>query len=101
MLIFKNTRLRDINIISIAKEEIVYLKFKKLVLNKKSNSLKLIQKLNEAHRFCLKHHRIKRKNNFIKTELNSITGLGEKTIFKLLNKYKSINKIKNLPKKID
>ena len=98
--ILKDTRLKDINIISIAKkEEIIYLKnFKKLVLNKKSNSLKLIQKLrNEAHRFCLKHHRIKRKNNFIKTELNSITGLGEKTIFKLLNKYKSINKIKSLP----
>ena len=93
--------LKEINVISIAKkEEIIYLNnFKKLALNKKSKSLKLIQNLrDEAHRFCLKHHRIKRKQNFIKTELNNIRGLGDKTIFKLLNEYKSINNIKNLKK---
>ena len=100
--ILKNTRLKNVNIISIAKkEEIIYLKnLKKVSLNNKSNSLKLVQQLrDEAHRFCLKHHRIKRKNNFIKSELNNIPGLGEKTIFKLLNNFKSVNKIKSLPEK--
>ena len=64
-----------------------------------SSSLKLIQFLrNEAHRFCLKHHRIRRKNKFINSELNNINGLGEKTIFKLLKKFKSIKKIKFLSK---
>jgi len=100
--ILKNTRLKNVNIISIAKkEEIIFLKnLKKISLNNKSNSLKLVQQLrDEAHRFCLKHHRIKRKNNFIKSELNNIPGLGEKSIFKLLNKFKSVNKIKSLPEK--
>ena len=92
-----NLKLYNTNIISIAKkEEIIYLKNnKKLILNKKSKSLKLIQFLrNEAHRFCLKQHIIKRKNNFINSKLYNISGIGGKTIFKLLKKFKSLNNIK-------
>ena len=57
-------------LISIAKkEEHIYLSdLKKIILNKKSDSLKLIQFLrDEAHRFCLSKHRLKRNNSFLKT----------------------------------
>ena len=97
----KFLKLDFLNIISIAKKnEIIYLKnLKEIILNKKSSSLKLIQFIrNEAHRFCLKHHRIRRKLNFINSELNNISGVGNKTVFKLLNKFKTLNKIKDLSK---
>ena len=100
--ILNKLNLSNIDVISIAKkEEIIYLKnLKKIVLNNKSDSLKLIQFLrNEAHRFCLKNHRLKRSKGFIKSELNSINGVGKKTVFKLLKKYKSVNNIKKLNKK--
>ena len=61
-----------------------------LYLNKKSETLKLIQQLrNEAHRFSLKHHRNKRANSLMRNELDQIKGIGEKTIIDLLNQFKS------------
>ena len=100
--ILNKLNLSSIDVISIAKkEEIIYLKnLKKIILNNKSDSLKLIQFIrNEAHRFCLKKHILKRKNNFINSELNTINNIGQKTIIKLLKKFKSINNIKKLNKK--
>jgi len=61
-----------------------------LYLNKRSETLKLIQQLrNEAHRFSLKHHRNKRADSFMRNELEQIKGIGEKTIIDLLNQFKS------------
>ncbi len=61
-----------------------------LYLDKRSESLKLIQQLrNEAHRFSLKHHRNKRGKNLTTNELESISGIGEKTILDLLRHFKS------------
>ena len=61
-----------------------------LYLNKRSETLKLIQQLrNEAHRFSLKHHRNKRADSFMKNELEQIKGIGKKTIIDLLNQFKS------------
>ena len=61
-----------------------------LYLDKRSETLKLIQKLrNEAHRFSLKHHRSKREKNLISNELDSIKGIGQKTILDLLRHFKS------------
>ena len=61
-----------------------------LYLNKRSETLKLIQQLrNEAHRFSLKHHRNKRANSLMRNELDQIKGIGEKTIIDLLNQFKS------------
>ena len=66
-----------------------------LYINKKSESLKLIQHCrNEAHRFGLNFHRDLRSKNFISTELTYIDGVGEKTAEKLLKHYGSITKIK-------
>ncbi len=66
-----------------------------LYINKKSESLKLIQHCrNEAHRFALSFHRDLRSKNFITTSLVSIEGVGEKTADKLLKEFGSISKIK-------
>ena len=67
-----------------------------LYLDKKSETLKIIQQLrNEAHRFGIIHHRNKRSKGAIQTELSNIDGIGEKTIITLLKKFKTINRIKN------
>ena len=67
-----------------------------LYLDKKSETLKIIQQLrNEAHRFGITHHRNKRSKSAIQTELMNIKGIGEKTIITLLKKFKTINRVKN------
>ena len=66
-----------------------------LYLDKKSETLKIIQQLrNEAHRFGITHHRNKRSKAAIKTELENITGVGEKTRTDLLRKFKSTKRVK-------
>ena len=61
-----------------------------LYLDKRSETLKLIQQLrNEAHRFSLRHHRNRRGKNLITNELESIKGIGQKTILNLLRYFKS------------
>jgi len=68
-----------------------------MYLDKKSETLKIIQQLrNEAHRFGINHHRNKRSKSAIQTELSKIDGIGEKTILKLLKKYKSVKRIREL-----
>jgi excinuclease ABC subunit C len=66
-----------------------------LYINKKSESLKLIQQArNEAHRFAITFHRDQRSKNFIETELNNIPGIGEKTAQKLLIHFGSVRKVR-------
>ncbi|MCS3533114.1 excinuclease ABC subunit UvrC [Chryseobacterium sp. JUb7] len=66
-----------------------------LYLDKKSETLKILQRVrDEAHRFGVKHHRTRRKNSTIKSELDEIPGVGEKTIELLLSKLKSVKRIK-------
>jgi excinuclease ABC subunit C len=68
-----------------------------LYIDKKSESLKLIQHLrNEAHRFGITHHRKRRDNGTLKTELSDIEGIGPGAIEKLLTDFKSVAKIKKL-----
>jgi len=70
-----------------------------LYLNKKSETLKVIQNLrNEAHRFSLTFHKSKRSKNSLKSELDIIPGVGEKTKLKLLRKFKSIIQLKKARK---
>ena len=65
-----------------------------LYLDKKSESLKIIQHLrNEAHRFGITFHRNKRSNAALNSELETIEGIGEKTIVELLKKFKSVKRI--------
>lgn len=66
-----------------------------LYLDKKSETLKIIQQLrNEAHRFGITHHRNKRSKGAINSELESIEGIGEKTAEQLLKHYKSVKRIR-------
>jgi excinuclease ABC subunit C len=66
-----------------------------LYLDKKSESLKIIQQLrNEAHRFGITHHRNRRSKGAINSELSEINGVGEKTVLTLLKRFKSIKRLK-------
>ena len=66
-----------------------------LFLDKKSETLKIIQQLrDEAHRFGITFHRKKRDQGTLKTELEIIPGIGKTTADKLLVKFKSVKKIK-------
>ncbi|AJW63707.1 UvrABC system protein C [Elizabethkingia miricola] len=66
-----------------------------LYLDKKSETLKILQRVrDEAHRFGVKHHRTRRKNSTIKSELEEIPGVGPKSIELLLSKMKSVKRIR-------
>ncbi len=90
-----------ITLIGIAKklEEIYFPKDSiPLYLDKKSETLKVIQNLrDEAHRFGITHHRKKRDIKTIKSVLTDINGVGYETAQKLLWKFKSVKKIKQAP----
>ncbi len=65
-----------------------------LYLDKKSETLKVIQQLrNEAHRFGIEFHRNKRSKDALNTELETIPGIGEKTVIQLLKHFKSSKRI--------
>ncbi len=87
-----------ISIIGIAKrlEEIYYPGDSlPLYLDKKSETLKIIQHLrDEAHRFGITHHRNKRSKDAVKSVLTDIEGIGYSYAQKLLWKFKSVKKIK-------
>lgn len=66
-----------------------------LYINKKSESLKLIQQArNEAHRFAITFHRDLRSKEFTSTEVTNIPGVGEKTAQKLLSHFGSVKKLR-------
>ncbi len=66
-----------------------------LLISKKSPGLMLIQRIrDEAHRFGITFHRLKRSNSTFVTELENIPGIGKKTADKLLAHFKSFKKIK-------
>jgi excinuclease ABC subunit C len=87
-----------IPIIGIAKrlEEIYYPEDNlPLLISKKSPALLLIQRIrDEAHRFAITFHRLKRSSNTFVTEIEKIPGIGKKTADKLLAHFKSVKKIK-------
>jgi len=65
-----------------------------LYLDKKSETLKIIQQLrNEAHRFGIEHHRNRRSKSALHSELESIPGIGEKTRVQLLKEFKSAQRV--------
>ncbi|HET6540585.1 MAG TPA: excinuclease ABC subunit UvrC [Chryseolinea sp.] len=88
----------QVPIIGIAKklEEIYYPEDPfPLHINKKSQGLLLLQQIrDEAHRFAITFHRQKRSKGQLKTEIQGLEGIGEKTALKLLKHFKSVKKIK-------
>ena len=69
-----------------------------LYLDKKSETLKVIQQLrNEAHRFGISHHRDKRSKGALQTSVETIPGIGEKTMLTLIKHFKSIKRMTQAP----
>ena len=67
-----------------------------LYLDKKSESLKIIQQLrNEAHRFGITHHRNKRSKSALHNDLEQISGIGKQTVVSLLKQFKSVKRASN------
>lgn len=91
-----------ITVISIAKklEEIFFPDDSiPLYLDKTSETLKVLQHVrDEVHRFGISKHRNKRSKASYHSELESIPGIGEKTIQELLQKFKSVKRIKSATK---
>ena len=72
-----------------------------LYIDKNSESLKVIQHLrNEAHRFGITFHRQKRSGELTRSSLESIRGIGSKSVEKLFTRFKSIDQIKHTPVEI-
>ncbi len=66
-----------------------------LHLDKRSESLKLIQRMrDEAHRFSLAHHRKRRSAAALRSELDDIPGIGPATRHKLLAAFGSVEGIR-------
>ena len=65
-----------------------------LYLDKRSESLKLIQQLrDEAHRFGIMHHRKQRGKDSLGTSLDKIEGIGPKTVELLITHFGSVKKV--------
>ena len=65
-----------------------------LYLDKRSESLKLIQQLrDEAHRFGIRHHRKKREKDILGISLDKIEGIGPKTVELLISHFGSVKKV--------
>jgi excinuclease ABC subunit C len=90
------THLTDI--ISIAKREEEVFKASETIpyiFDKSMESLKILQRLrDEAHRFGITYHRNLRKKRVISSELDKIDGIGPKRKKDLLNRFKSVKRIK-------
>ncbi|HIK62597.1 MAG TPA: excinuclease ABC subunit UvrC [Flavobacteriales bacterium] len=88
----------EISIIGIAKRlEEIYFPGDSvpLYLDKRSESLKLIQQLrDEAHRFGISHHRKKRGKDSLGTSLDKIDGIGPKTVELLIAHFGSVKHVK-------
>jgi excinuclease ABC subunit C len=66
-----------------------------LYIDKKSESLKLIQQIrDEAHRFAITYHRDLRSRTSIVSELENIDGIGKKTAALLLKNFKSVKAVR-------
>lgn len=69
-----------------------------LYIDKKSESLKLIQQLrDEAHRFGITAHRNKRSKNFIISQLEEMDGIGKLTAQKLLKQFGTTRNMLDAP----
>ncbi len=88
----------EIPIVGIAKRlEEIYVPYDPIPLHisKKSEGLKLLQHArDEAHRFAITFHRQKRSKSSLKSELDEIDGIGQKTRELLFREFGSVEKIK-------
>ena len=97
----KHIGLEKLSVVSLAKkEETVFLPSQKqgLKLEGTSPVLKLLQHVrDEAHRFAISYHRIRRRKRSFESELDGIPGLGPKRKSQILRRYRSLTEIKKSP----
>lgn len=66
-----------------------------LYIDKNSESLRVVQHMrDEAHRFGITHHRNRRSKSQLVSELDDIRGVGEKTREALLQRFKSVKRLR-------
>ncbi|MBQ8772997.1 MAG: excinuclease ABC subunit C, partial [Muribaculaceae bacterium] len=66
-----------------------------LYIDKNSESLRVVQHLrDEAHRFGITHHRNKRSKSQLVSELDEIKGVGEKSQIALIQRFKSVKRLR-------
>lgn len=66
-----------------------------LYIDKKSPSLRVIQHLrDEAHRFGITHHRLRRSKGQVVSELDGIHGVGPATAGTLMKNFKSVKRLR-------
>ncbi len=69
-----------------------------IVLDKFSPVLHLVQMVrDEAHRFAVTFHRTRRNASRLRSELDQIPGVGEKTVAKLLRHFGSLERVRQAP----
>ncbi|MCZ7400913.1 MAG: excinuclease ABC subunit UvrC [Candidatus Methanoperedens sp.] len=89
----------DLNVAALAKEfEYIFLTSREtpVILQRDSKALKLLQRIrDEAHRFALGYHRKLRGKKFSESELDRISGIGEKKKRLLLKHFGSLGKLKD------
>jgi excinuclease ABC subunit C len=69
-----------------------------IVLDKFSPVLHLVQQVrDEAHRFAVTFHRTRRNESRMRSELDQVPGIGEKTVMKLLRHFGSLERVREAP----
>ncbi len=69
-----------------------------IVLDRFSPVLHLVQTVrDEAHRFAVTFHRTRRNASRLRSELDLIPGIGEKTVIKLLKHFGSLEQVRQAP----
>ena len=67
-----------------------------LYIDKKSESLRVVQALrDEAHRFGITHHRLRRSKSQVSSELDAIRGIGPATVQALMRNFRSIRRLRD------
>jgi excinuclease ABC subunit C len=66
-----------------------------ILLNTQSSGMFLVQRIrDEAHRFALQHHRLRRRKSSITSQLERIPGIGPKRRKSLLKRFGSLEQIR-------
>lgn len=66
-----------------------------LFLDRNSSSLRVLMHIrDEAHRFGITHHRLRRRTSMTISELRSVPGVGEVTEQKLISHFKSLKRVR-------
>ena len=90
--------LSQLQVVSLAKkEEVIFTSSRKdgIRLERTSPALKLFQNIrDEAHRFALSFHRLRREKKSFESRLDGIPGIGKKRKTALLAKYRNLEEIR-------